>query len=39
MKSIDIRIYELFNDIPDDEPRKAEFLKRYDDFRRLTDTN
>lgn len=32
MKSIDSRIYKLFNDISDDEPRKAELLKRYDDF-------
>ncbi len=23
---------ELFNDISDDEPRKAEFLKKYEDF-------
>ncbi len=32
MKSIDSRISELFNNIADDEPRKAEYLKKYEDF-------
>jgi len=32
MKSIDGRISELFNAISDDEPRKAEFIKKYEDF-------
>ena len=32
MKSIDRRISELFNDISDDHPRKAEFLKKYEGF-------
>jgi len=31
MKSIDSKISELFKDIPDD-PRKAELLKKYEDF-------
>ena len=32
MKYIDKRISELFNDISDDDPRKTEFLKKYEDF-------
>ena len=32
MKSIDSRISELFNDISDNDPRKAGVLKKYEDF-------
>jgi hypothetical protein len=32
IKSIDGRISELFNEISDDDPRKADFLKKYEDF-------
>jgi hypothetical protein len=32
MKNIDRRISELFNDISDDDPKKAELLIKYEDF-------
>jgi len=32
MRYIDNRISELFNEIPEDDPKRAEFLKNYENF-------